>query len=118
MTEKPVAIVTAAGKGIGAACAREFAGRGYDLVLMSVSGGAVRVAEELGCIGLTGSVLRKEDLGGDDGGLSDYGRIDAVVNNTVNPSWSPHPRSAPMRSRPTGIFWIFPMTTGTRCSMR
>ena len=34
----PVAIVTAAGRGIGEACARELHARGYRLALMSPSG--------------------------------------------------------------------------------
>ncbi len=39
MTEhESVAIVTAAGRGIGAGCARALAARGYRLVLMSPSG--------------------------------------------------------------------------------
>jgi NAD(P)-dependent dehydrogenase (short-subunit alcohol dehydrogenase family) len=103
LTEKPVAIVTVAGKGIGAACARELARRGYDLVLMSVSGGALRVAEELGCIGLTGSVLRNEDLEAvTAAALSDYGRIDAVINNTVSPGWSTTPQVSPYEIAPDG----------------
>src|SRR3712207_170327 len=57
-----VAIVTAAGKGIGAACARELAARGYSLALMSRSGAAADLARELGGIGLAGSVTEEADL--------------------------------------------------------
>jgi len=85
MTEK-VAIITAAGKGIGAAIARELAEVGYQLALMSNSGGAVTLAEELGSIGLTGSVTELGDLRKlVDITMGKFGRIDAVVNNTGNP---------------------------------
>ena len=50
------AIVTAAGSGIGAACARELASRGYAVALMSTSDKAEALAKELGGLGLTGSV--------------------------------------------------------------
>ncbi len=56
MSEPPVAIVTAAGKGMGEACARELAQRGYALALMSPSGASTKLAKELGGIGLDGSV--------------------------------------------------------------
>ena len=59
---RPVAIVNAAGRGIGAACARELAKRGYALALMSPSGSSVTLAEELGGIGLNGSVTEPADL--------------------------------------------------------
>ena len=49
-----VAIVTASGSGMGAACARELAGRGYAVALMSTSGKAEALADELGGFGLTG----------------------------------------------------------------
>jgi NAD(P)-dependent dehydrogenase (short-subunit alcohol dehydrogenase family) len=61
MSDK-VAIVTAAGKGIGAAVARELAEVGYQLSLLSNAGGAVEVAQELGGIGMTGSVTEASDL--------------------------------------------------------
>jgi NAD(P)-dependent dehydrogenase (short-subunit alcohol dehydrogenase family) len=48
--------VTAAGSGMGAACARELAGRGYTVALMSPSGKAEALGKELGGFGLTGSV--------------------------------------------------------------
>ena len=54
-----VAIVTAAGSGMGAACARELAGQGYAVALMSTSGKAEALAEELGGLGLTGSVTEE-----------------------------------------------------------
>ena len=81
-----VAIVTAAGSGIGAACARELAGQGYAVALMSPSGKAENLAKELGGLGLTGSVTEEADLGSlVDETLSRYGRIDGVVNSTGHP---------------------------------
>ena len=98
-----MAIVTAAGRGIGAACARELAGRGFRLVLMSLSGGAVKLAEELGCHGLTGSVLNKDDLTAVvEAALSRHGRIDAVINSTISPSWSTSPQASPYELAPEG----------------
>jgi NAD(P)-dependent dehydrogenase (short-subunit alcohol dehydrogenase family) len=65
-----VAIVTAAGSGMGAACARELAGRGYAVALMSTSGKAEALAEELGGLGLTGSVTEEPTLRSSSTGLS------------------------------------------------
>lgn len=84
--ETKVAIVTAAGQGIGAACARELAARGYSLSLMSRSDGAKDLAEEKGGVGFAGSVTEEADLRAlVDGTLDAFGRIDAVVNGTGHP---------------------------------
>lgn len=84
--ERKVAIVTAASQGLGAACARELAARGYSLALMSRSGGAEELAEELGGVGFAGSVTEQADLRAlVDGALDAYGRVDAVVNGTGHP---------------------------------
>ena len=81
-----VAIVTAAGSGMGAACARELAQRGFRVALMSPSGRAGDLAEELGGFGLTGSVTEVGDLESLVGeALDRYGRIDGVVNSTGHP---------------------------------
>lgn len=83
---RKVAVVTASGKGIGAACARELATRGYSLALMSRSDEARELAEELGGVGLVGSVTEEGDLRAlVDEALGAYGRIDAVVNSTGHP---------------------------------
>ena len=83
MTANKVAIVTAAGRGMGAAIARELAAEGYALALLSPSGAAERLAEELGAVGLTGSVTEPADLERlVDAATERHGRIDAVVNNT------------------------------------
>ena len=85
MSEK-VAIITAAGKGIGAAIARELAASDYQVSLLSSSGGALPLAQELGGIGMTGSVTAPEDLTRlVESTLARYGRIDAVVTNTGHP---------------------------------
>jgi NAD(P)-dependent dehydrogenase (short-subunit alcohol dehydrogenase family) len=85
MTKK-VAVVTAASKGMGAACARELAQRGYNIVLMSRSDAVLELANKLEGMGLQGDVMNPADL---ERVVSDayqqFGRIDAVINNTGHP---------------------------------
>lgn len=86
MTQQKVAIVTAAGRGIGEACARRLHEDGYTPVLLSPSGSAVDVAAELGGDGFEGSVTDPDDLAALVETTEDrYGRLDAVVNNTGHP---------------------------------
>jgi NAD(P)-dependent dehydrogenase (short-subunit alcohol dehydrogenase family) len=81
-----VALVTAAGKGIGAAIARALHAEGYRLALLSPSGNAERLAQELGGRAVTGSVSAPADLERlVKTALDAYGRIDVVVNNTGHP---------------------------------
>ena len=83
MAETPVAIVAAAGGGVGSAITRELAQRGYRLVLMSASGSAEKLAAEVGATGLKGSVAVSADLERLVAtAVKRHGRIDAVVNNT------------------------------------
>ena len=90
MSDKKVAIVTAAGKGMGAAIARELAADGYTVSLLSVSEAAVELAEELGGIGMSGSVTDPADLATlVQRTIDAFGRIDAVVNNTGHPPKGP-----------------------------
>lgn len=85
-----VAIVTAAGRGLGAAVAGELAACGYRLALMSNGGGAVALADQLGGIGMTGSVTEPADLERlVERTITEHGRIDAVVNNTGHPPKGP-----------------------------
>lgn len=90
MTENKTAIVTAAGKGMGAAIAKELSKAGYQLALMSPSGSAEILAKELGGVGITGSVTEAGDLEKLVSlTLERYGRIDAVVNHTGHPPKGP-----------------------------
>jgi len=83
---KPVAIITGSGSGMGAAIARELHARGYKLALMSPSGRSTLLAEQLGAIGLDGSVANADDLQRlVDATMERYGHIDGVVNNTKHP---------------------------------
>lgn len=87
MDDSKVAIVTAAGRGIGAACARRLAADGYTPVLLSKSGAAIDVAEDLGGVGFEGSVTDTDDLAAlVEAAVERYGRVDAVVNNTGHPA--------------------------------
>jgi len=87
MHENKVAVVTAAGSGIGEACARKLNDEGYTPVLLSNSGGAVKVANDLGGDGFEGSVTDPDDLAAlVETTHERYGRIDAVVNNTGHPA--------------------------------
>jgi NAD(P)-dependent dehydrogenase (short-subunit alcohol dehydrogenase family) len=83
---KPVAIVTAASKGMGAAIARELHVSGYDLVLLARSEGVVELARELSGEAIQGSVTEPADLERlVQLALDRFGRIDAVVNHTGHP---------------------------------
>ncbi|MDG5817445.1 SDR family oxidoreductase [Natronococcus sp. A-GB7] len=86
MADQKIAIVTAAGSGIGEACARRLADEGYTPVLLSPSGSAVEVANDLGGDGFEGSVTDPDDLAAlVETTHERYGGIDAVVNNTGHP---------------------------------
>jgi NAD(P)-dependent dehydrogenase (short-subunit alcohol dehydrogenase family) len=90
MTDKKSAIITAAGRGMGAAIARELAANDYYVALMSNGGGAEALAPELQGLGITGSVTEIRDLETlVSQTLSAHGRIDAVINNTGHPPTGP-----------------------------
>jgi NAD(P)-dependent dehydrogenase (short-subunit alcohol dehydrogenase family) len=87
VNDQRVAIVTAASSGIGAACARELAARGYSVVLMSRSKAVRRIADEIGGAAILGSVTSLQDLRAlVDYTVNTHGRIDALVNNTGHPA--------------------------------
>ena len=82
MAGQKVAIITAAGSGMGAACARKLAQDGYRVALLSSSGKGEALAKELGGIGVTGSNLVPEDLKRlVDLVMERWGRVDALVNS-------------------------------------
>lgn len=82
MAEK-VALVTAAGRGIGAAIATELAAQGYTPVLLSPGEAVLDLAEKLGGKAIRGSVTEPADLEALVAlAMESYGRIDALVNNT------------------------------------
>lgn len=85
MTRK-VCIITGAGRGIGAAIAREMAARGYALALMSPSENCEKLAAELGGVAQRGVAQSEEDQQALVAlALRSYGRIDAVLNHTGHP---------------------------------
>lgn len=78
-----VAIVTAASKGMGLACARQLKSEGYDLAIMARGVEILHVGKELGAACLQGSTENNEDIGKlIELAMSEYGKIDVVVNNT------------------------------------
>ena len=82
MPDNRVAIVTAAGSGMGAEVARRLASNGYSIAVLSSSGKGEALAEERGGIGVTGSNQSNDDLGRlIDAAIARWGRIDAVVNS-------------------------------------
>jgi NAD(P)-dependent dehydrogenase (short-subunit alcohol dehydrogenase family) len=77
-----VALLTAAGSGIGAAAARQLAAEGWSVAILSSSGKGEALARELGGLGVTGSNREPADLQRFvDAALERFGRIDAVVNS-------------------------------------
>ncbi|MEP7183206.1 MAG: SDR family oxidoreductase [Betaproteobacteria bacterium] len=90
MPDRPVALVTAAGKGMGAACARTLAARGYRVSLLARGADVEVLARELGGRATRGSVADAGDLEQFvTSTLDAWGRIDAVVNNTGHPAKGP-----------------------------
>lgn len=82
MTTPRVALLTAAGSGIGAAAARRLAADGWQVAILSSSGKGEALARELGGLGITGSNRETADLQRlIDAALARWGRIDAVVNS-------------------------------------
>ena len=82
-----VALVTAASSGIGAACARELAARGWRLALLARSEKVEGLATELGGVAVRGSVTEAADIARLVAATLDrWGRIDAAVLNTGHPA--------------------------------
>jgi NAD(P)-dependent dehydrogenase (short-subunit alcohol dehydrogenase family) len=86
MSQSKVALVTAAGSGMGAAIARKLAATGYQVAVMSASGKGEALGRELGGMGFTGSVTDPAALKAFvDLALAKFGRIDAVANSAGHP---------------------------------
>ena len=82
MSMDKVALVTAAGSGMGAAAARRLAADGFKVALLSSSGKAEALAAELGGFAVTGSNQSNDDLGRlVDGAMARWGRVDVLVNS-------------------------------------
>ena len=82
MAANKVAIVTAAGSGMGAATARRFAADGYKVAVLSSSGKGEALAKELGGFGVTGSNQSNDDLKRlVDRVLEAWGCVDVLVNS-------------------------------------
>lgn len=81
-----VAIITAASKGMGLACAEKLASENYQLAILSRSSEIHDLATRLGGIAVQGSTDNVDDLSRlVDATLETYGQIDVVINNTGHP---------------------------------
>ncbi len=77
-----VALITAAGSGMGAAAARRLAADGFKVGILSSSGKGEALAAELGGVGVTGSNQSVEDLQKlVDLAVAQWGRVDVLVNS-------------------------------------
>ena len=82
MSDVRVAVITAAGSGMGAEVARTLASDGYEVAVLSSSGKGEALAGELGGLGITGSNQSPDDLERlVDATFDRWGRVDAVVNS-------------------------------------
>lgn len=82
MSDVRVAVITAAGSGMGAEVARTLASDGYEVAVLSSSGKGEALAGELGGLGITGSNQSPDDLERlVEATFDRWGRVDAVVNS-------------------------------------
>ena len=82
MTHEKVAVLIAAGSGMGADAAKNLASKGFKIAIISSSGKGEKLAKDLGGIGLTGSNQSKKDLQNLINSTFDkWGRIDVLVNS-------------------------------------
>lgn len=81
-----VILVTAASRGIGAACARRCVAQGDRVALLARSENIESMGKELGGIGVRGSIEKPEDLARVvDAAMSLEGHLDGVVISTGHP---------------------------------
>ncbi|MGB0504556.1 MAG: SDR family oxidoreductase [Pikeienuella sp.] len=82
MSVEKVALVTAAGSGMGADAARQLAKDGFRVGILSSSGKGEALGKELGGFGVTGSNLSPEALTElVEGAKQRWGRVDVLVNS-------------------------------------
>ena len=82
MNKNKVAILTAAGTGIGADAAKQLASDGFNISILSSSGKGEALAKKLGGIGVTGSNQSNDDIKKIvEETLNKWGRIDVLVNS-------------------------------------
>ena len=82
MNKGKVAILTAAGTGMGADAAKKLVSDGFKISILSSSGKGEALAKELGGIGVTGSNQSNDDLKKIvDDTIDRWGRIDVLVNS-------------------------------------
>ena len=82
MNKNKVAILTAAGTGIGADAAKHLASDGFNISILSSSGKGEALAKKLGGIGVTGSNQSNDDIKKIvEETLNKWGRIDLLVNS-------------------------------------
>lgn len=82
MNKNKVAILTAAGTGIGADAAKQLASDGFNISILSSSGKGEALAKKLGGFGVTGSNQSNDDIKKIvKETLNKWGRIDVLVNS-------------------------------------
>ena len=79
---KKVAVLIAAGTGMGADAAKKLSLNGFEVSVLSSSGEGEKLAKNLGGIGITGSNQSNKDLKKIiDETINKWGRIDVLVNS-------------------------------------